>query len=322
MGWSPFASLTTGDTLLMSKKTSDVAVHQTASSERRTTACSVGAAAPPRACLQSTGDADRGAALRTTCTVLCVTIYLSTVLFDVLIMLFAGLRLDLNAAAAYSSLKANRNVAATFASRIPALGLSDNHEHCLSFPPCLSFRLYVWFTLALSPSTTIADTFAASIFSNCGFLSYNFSCSMSDRSDAESDTKMQARAQAPPAPAHRVTTALRSALDLVVQSKGETGDFATFDSVELPFPGLTILPAPTDAASGGGQPIHVSLPLTTTQASEIKARASRAPFGRGDKTLYDTAVRDTWQVNPDQISILNSAFHAAVRLVLVIVRGG
>jgi hypothetical protein len=143
-----------------------------------------------------------------------------------------------------------------------------------------------------------------------------FSGSMSDRSDAESDT------ETPPAPPHRVAKTVRSALDLVVQSKGETGDFATFDSVELPLPGLTILPAPTGAASGGGQPMHVSLPLTTAQAVEIKARASRAPFGRGDKTLYDTAVRDTWQVNPDQISILNSAFHAAVRLVLVIVCGG
>jgi hypothetical protein len=120
------------------------------------------------------------------------------------------------------------------------------------------------------------------------------------------------------------------------------GDFATFDSVSLPLPGLTILPAPSAAVSAaasssasvsssssasaasapsaaaialsaGNDPIQVSLPLAEAQAQQIKARCSLAPFGRRERTLYDTAVRNSWQLEPDQFRLENPAFIAAVR---------
>jgi hypothetical protein len=60
------------------------------------------------------------------------------------------------------------------------------------------------------------------------------------------------------------------------------------------FPGLEI--------TGVGT---VGLPLTDLQAKEIIKVSSLAPFGRKDQTILDTTVRNTWQINPDQVQIKN-----------------
>ncbi|KAJ3532052.1 hypothetical protein NMY22_g7900 [Coprinellus aureogranulatus] len=61
-----------------------------------------------------------------------------------------------------------------------------------------------------------------------------------------------------------------------------------------PIPGLTI--------EGLGL---IGLPLTDEIAKSIISRAAQAPFGKGTKTIIDTDVRDTWEIEPSSISFAN-----------------
>ena len=47
----------------------------------------------------------------------------------------------------------------------------------------------------------------------------------------------------------------------------------------------------------------VSLPVRAPQAKKLIAVARPAMFGRGQETLTDTKVRDTWEITPDQIRL-------------------
>jgi hypothetical protein len=47
----------------------------------------------------------------------------------------------------------------------------------------------------------------------------------------------------------------------------------------------------------------VSLPVRAPQAKMLIAVARPAMFGRGEETLTDTKVRDTWEITPDQIRL-------------------
>jgi hypothetical protein len=50
----------------------------------------------------------------------------------------------------------------------------------------------------------------------------------------------------------------------------------------------------------------VGLPLDAQQAEPLKAGPGRpAPFGRGEKTITDTDVRHTWQLEPEQFCLTN-----------------
>lgn len=42
--------------------------------------------------------------------------------------------------------------------------------------------------------------------------------------------------------------------------------------------------------------------LQQDQVAPLRARAQLAPFGRGEQTVIDTAVRRTWQIDADQIT--------------------
>jgi len=47
----------------------------------------------------------------------------------------------------------------------------------------------------------------------------------------------------------------------------------------------------------------VSLPVRAPLAKKLIAAARPAMFGRGEETLTDTSVRDTWELTPDQITL-------------------
>ena len=47
----------------------------------------------------------------------------------------------------------------------------------------------------------------------------------------------------------------------------------------------------------------VSLPVRAPLAKKLIAVARSAMFGRGEETLTDTNVRDTWELIPDQITL-------------------
>src|SRR3954453_11622856 len=47
----------------------------------------------------------------------------------------------------------------------------------------------------------------------------------------------------------------------------------------------------------------VSLPVRAPLAKKLIATARPAMFGRGEKTLTDTSVRDTWELTPNQVRL-------------------
>ena len=54
------------------------------------------------------------------------------------------------------------------------------------------------------------------------------------------------------------------------------------------------------AVAGAGP---VSFPVKAPQAKRMIATARPARFGRGEQTLTDLSVRDTWEITPDQVSL-------------------
>ena len=70
------------------------------------------------------------------------------------------------------------------------------------------------------------------------------------------------------------------------------GDFYAAGTIDLPLPLLTV--------QGVGL---VALPLLPVQAEQLIAVADRAPYGRGEETLVDIAVRRTWQIGADRVRI-------------------
>ena len=54
------------------------------------------------------------------------------------------------------------------------------------------------------------------------------------------------------------------------------------------------------AVAGAGP---VSLPISAAQAKRMIACARPARFGRGEETLMDLGVRDTWEISPDRVTL-------------------
>jgi hypothetical protein len=52
----------------------------------------------------------------------------------------------------------------------------------------------------------------------------------------------------------------------------------------------------------------IGLPISLQDAKSIISRASRAPFGHGDRTVVDTVVRDTWEIEPTRVRFGNPAW--------------
>lgn len=64
----------------------------------------------------------------------------------------------------------------------------------------------------------------------------------------------------------------------------------------------------------------VSVPLCEEQAKKIISVCSKAPYGRGEKTILDESYRKTWQLQPEQISIKNELFEQKVQDLVLKVR--
>ena len=70
------------------------------------------------------------------------------------------------------------------------------------------------------------------------------------------------------------------------------GTFFVSGAVELLAPALDV--------AGVGQ---IALPLLPAQARQLIDIAETAPFGRGEHTITDPAVRRCWQIGPDKVSL-------------------
>ena len=67
-------------------------------------------------------------------------------------------------------------------------------------------------------------------------------------------------------------------------------------SVQLPVPARDV----RLAVVGAGP---ISLPVRAPQAKRMIACARPARFGRGERTLMDLSVRDTWEITPDKVTL-------------------
>ncbi len=79
-------------------------------------------------------------------------------------------------------------------------------------------------------------------------------------------------------------------LDLLKTIKG-SGSFAVSGAKKLTMPGLHI--------AGIGE---IGLPVNAVQAKAMIKMAKKAPFGKGAKTITNTAVRSGWEIDPDRLS--------------------
>lgn len=83
-------------------------------------------------------------------------------------------------------------------------------------------------------------------------------------------------------------------LDGAAEAAGEGAAAAGPAAVVCSGPLTRIDPCLEMPAAGG----RISLPLQPAQVAALKAACTLAPFGHGEETRTDTAVRHTWQLDP------------------------
>ncbi|MSO99580.1 MAG: 2OG-Fe(II) oxygenase [Acetobacteraceae bacterium] len=98
-----------------------------------------------------------------------------------------------------------------------------------------------------------------------------------------------------------LATDFAAALDTIDRQ----GDFCTSGTTELLAPRIVV--------EGAGP---IALPLLPVQAEQLIALAERAPYGRGEETLTDTAVRRTWQIAPGKVQIAGRHWAGTIKTVL------
>ena len=85
---------------------------------------------------------------------------------------------------------------------------------------------------------------------------------------------------------------LTTELAEILHTVQHPGDFYTIGTIDIFAPRLEV--------AGVGP---IALPLLPVQAQQLIAIAEQAPYGRGEATLVDTAVRRTWQIAPERLQI-------------------
>jgi len=97
---------------------------------------------------------------------------------------------------------------------------------------------------------------------------------------------------------------------------GEAHEFAVSGVLDLVLPGLRVagaggsVEAAADAAAAARAHaptgwLELTLPVAPADARALIAAAERAPFGRGEETVVDLAVRSVWQIGPEGIAFGN-----------------
>ncbi len=70
------------------------------------------------------------------------------------------------------------------------------------------------------------------------------------------------------------------------------GDFFVDGAMEIPMPRIEVEDAGT-----------LSFPIAQSQIDAMAQHATQAPYGRGEETIVDTAVRNVWQISPNSVKI-------------------
>jgi hypothetical protein len=89
------------------------------------------------------------------------------------------------------------------------------------------------------------------------------------------------------------------------------------DDAEAPGAFSAQILAPTDALQVEVDGVSaVQTPVRAPLAKKLIAVAQPAKFGRGEQTLTDTSVRDTWEITPDLVTLDGPAWEATLGAVL------
>ena len=91
----------------------------------------------------------------------------------------------------------------------------------------------------------------------------------------------------------------------IVGAVRRPGDFCVTGTAELRPPVLEV--------AGVGR---VALPLLPAQAAQLAAVAEPAPYGRGEDTVLDPAVRRSWQISPELVRIGGRGWAATLESIL------
>ncbi|KAH0368264.1 hypothetical protein KCU65_g4169, partial [Aureobasidium melanogenum] len=77
-----------------------------------------------------------------------------------------------------------------------------------------------------------------------------------------------------------------------------TGRFATMKKLDH------VIDPQVRLLGANNTPEHeISIPLGSRDALKLIEAAHQAPFGRGEETIVDTSVRNTWEISPDRFSL-------------------
>ena len=76
------------------------------------------------------------------------------------------------------------------------------------------------------------------------------------------------------------------------------GSFAAFGPLSGPLPADIFV-------NGIGE---IKMPLNEVQARELISKCRRAPYGKGSETIVDTQVRNTWELDAEEITFKNPSW--------------
>jgi hypothetical protein len=97
----------------------------------------------------------------------------------------------------------------------------------------------------------------------------------------------------------------KQALEYLLQSLGESVSFAVSGSLTPVLPGLEL--------KGTGS---IGSPVSAADAKRLVAKASLAPYGRGEETIVDPKVRRVWQLEPSQFVLRNAEWNAHLNAIV------
>lgn len=88
-----------------------------------------------------------------------------------------------------------------------------------------------------------------------------------------------------------------------IQNINSTGEFAFW----------TKFRAPSDLSISIDGVGNIATPLAESQARQIITTARQAPYGKGTETFVDTSVRNTWELDPSQFTIISDRWRDHLR---------
>lgn len=97
----------------------------------------------------------------------------------------------------------------------------------------------------------------------------------------------------------------RAAIEKLLDSLGESAQFVTSGSLTPVLPGLEVEGVDS-----------IGFPISAADAKRLIAKATQAPYGRGEETILDTNVRRVWQIEPSQFALRNEAWNLYVAAIV------